>query len=284
MGKIDSDIQATAADGPAPPPYTEAAQGSHEHAEAQTRASPTTTPYAPFPPIMSAHYQWKLTKTFHLGESADKRLYAASTHTGWGSTGQGIILYNGPTDKDPKLAAVGEESKGNQTSPNSVITLPPLPGSPEKRCTEIMRASADGDTVNLRFSIEVGHAKEELRREGFAWQTVSKGDEAKKLADAPFDVVFKLLRVSGQAGGGGGSGSKEAQEVLAVFGWNHGLSMTTPFRIQFIGDGRAAEMGERWAMMVIITGLRLWWLKSQHRISPKALASGEVGIVPGAVG
>ncbi|MBE3041499.1 hypothetical protein IMZ48_02740, partial [Candidatus Bathyarchaeota archaeon] len=138
MGKADSDFQATAADGPAPPPYTEAGQGSHEYAvtprgdEApQTPVNPTTTPYAPFPPIMSAHYQWKLTKTFHLGESADKRLYAASTHTGWGSTGQGIILYNGPTDKDPKLAAVGEENKWTQTSPNSVITLPPLPGSPE---------------------------------------------------------------------------------------------------------------------------------------------------------
>ncbi|MBE3041603.1 hypothetical protein IMZ48_03290, partial [Candidatus Bathyarchaeota archaeon] len=144
--------------------------------------------------------------------------------------------------------------------------------------------SVDGKTVNFHFSIEVGHAKEQLRREEFAWQTVAKGDEAKKLADAPFDVVFKVLRLSEKAGRGGGEGSKDAQEVLAVFGWNHGLSMTTPFRIQFIGDGRAAEMGDRWSMMVIITGLRLWWLKSQHRISPKALASGEVGIVPGAVG
>lgn len=295
MGKADADFQATTADGLAPPPYTEAAQGSHEQAEtlrgdeAPTPVDPMTSPYRPFPPIMGAFYQWKFTRTFHLGESADQRLYAASTHAGWGrkSWGPGIILYNGATETDPRLATVGEEPRSNYFSLNSIITLPPLPGSPQETCTEIMRASTNQKMVNFQFSIEVGHGKE-LRREEFAWQTVAKGEEAKKLADAPFEGAFKLIRLSDQAGGSGGTGSKEApgegQEALAVFAWNRSLSITNPFRIQFMGSDRPAVMGERWAMMVVITGLRLWWLRHQGRVSPTVVASGEAGMVPGAVG
>lgn len=300
MGKTDADFQATTtattADGPPPPPYTEAPDGSHEQAEtlrgleAQTPAGPMTSPYWPFPSIMGAYYQWKMTGTFHLGESPDQRLYAVSVHTGWslnGRGGPGVVLHNGPTNKDPRLATAGEESRWHNFSLNSIITLPSLPGSPQETCTEIMRAGTDQKTVKFQFSIEVGHGKE-LRREEFVWQTVSKGEEAKKLADAPFEAGFKLIRASDRTGGSGGTASKEAegdlQEVLAVFAWNRSLSITKPFRIQFTGDHRTAVMGERWALMVVITGLRLWGLKHQGRVNPRAVASVEAGTVNGAVG
>ena len=296
MGKVDEDLQAIAPDSPAPPPYSEAAQGSYGQAQASegedspTSIDSTMSAYRPFPLITGAYYQWKMSATFHLGESADQRLYAVSTHIGWGRKGRpGIILHNGSTNKDPMLAAAGEEPGWNDFSPNSVMMLPPLPGSPQERCTELMRAGVSEKIVHFRFSIEVGHGKK-LQREDFVWQTC-KGEEAKKLVDEPWECGFKLMRLPDRAAGRSGEGSKEApslpgegQEILAVFAWNRGWSLTNPFRIQFVGSGRRAVMGERWELMVVITALRLWWLKRQGRVSPNVVVSGEAGIVPGATG
>lgn len=295
MGKADEDLQAVATDGPAPPPYSEATRGSSGQAPAAGDGAPapiesTTSAYRPFPPVTGAYYQWKMSATFHLGESADQRLYAVSTHIGWAKNRRpGIVLHNGTSDKDPVLAVAGEEHGWNDFSPNSVITLPPLPGSPQERCTEIMGAGTSGKTVYFRFSIEVGHGKE-LRREEFVWQAC-KGEEAKKLVDAPWECGFKLTRLSDQAGPSNGESHKEVpgvtgdgQEVLAIFAWNRGWSITNPFRVQFVGSGRGAVMGERWELMVVITGLRLWWLKRQGRVSERVVASREAGAVPGATG
>ena len=296
MGRFNEDLQAITADGPAPPSYSEVAQGLDGQAQASgeidvpTSIDPTTSAYRRFPAITGAFYQWKMSGTFHLGESPDQRLYAVSTHLGWGSKGRaGVVLHNGTTSKDPMLAAAGEEPGWNDFSLNSVIMLPPLPGSPHENCTEIMRTGVSGKVVHFRFSIEVGHGKE-LRREDFVWQTC-KGEEAKKLVGGPWECGFKLTRVDNQVEGGSGAASKEAhgqttegQEILAMFAWNRGWSITNPFRIQFVGSGGRAVMGDRWELMVIITGLRLWWLKHQGRISPSVVVAGEAGVVPGATG
>lgn len=269
MGKADEALQATPAEDPAPPPYSEATQGSSGQAGPSEGPAPphaATSVYRPFPQITSAYYQWKMTLTFHLGESADQRLYAVSTYPGWSSKeNPGIILHNGPTKEDPMLATAGEHPGWNVFSPNSMITLPPLAGdSSQERRTEAMRASVSGKAVHFRFSIEVGDGEggAGLRREEFVWQTC-KGEEAKGLVEAPWQCGFKLTRASDQQSGGGssGGGTKEAaagegQEVLAIFAWNRGWSITNPFRVQFVAP--RGVMGERWELMVIITGLRLW--------------------------
>lgn len=289
MGNPDEDLQAIPTDGP-PPPYSEVAEGSNAQARAPqgsdvpAPADSATSAYRPFPAVTGAYYQWKMSATFHLGPSADQRLYAVSTHMGWAGKGRpGIVLHNGPTNKDPMLAAAGEEAVWNDSSPNSVIILPPLPGSPQEMCTETMRAGVSGKDVNFRFSIEVVRERE-VWREEFVWETC-KGEEAKRLVDSPWECGFKLTRPAGQAGGSSAAGSKEAhgeQEILAIFAWNRSWSITNPFRIQFVGDRRKDAMGERWELMVVITGLRLWWLKRQGRVSASVVASGGAGIVPGA--
>lgn len=120
MGKANADFQAITADDAPPPPYSEAAPEPHEQAQASGEndvpisIGSTTSPYRPFPLVTGAYYQWKMSATFHLGESADQRLFAVSTHTGWGRKSRpGIILHNGLTDKDPMLAAAGEQPGWN---------------------------------------------------------------------------------------------------------------------------------------------------------------------------
>ncbi|KAH9999745.1 hypothetical protein F4779DRAFT_604991 [Xylariaceae sp. FL0662B] len=275
-------FQVTTDDGPPPPSYTETLQTPTPNTQTppayvQMPTNSMISPYRSFPSLITAYYQWKITREFHLGEDNNRRLYCVSTHAGltdWGPGKPGIILHNGPTGKHPMLAAAGEEPNWNSFALNSVITLPSLSRAPGQTSTEVMRASTTQNTVRFQFSVEVGHGTY-LRREDFEWRK-SKGDDDKGLVEPPWTCGFKLMRLSHPEKDG-------SEEVLAVFAWNHGLSLT-PFRIQFRKGGLADVLGERFALMVIITALRLWGLKHQGRTSSSTVASGEAGIVPGATG
>ncbi|KAI2638973.1 hypothetical protein GGS26DRAFT_543466 [Hypomontagnella submonticulosa] len=300
MGKPeDSGLQETSGGDVAPPPsYTEAVRDTQRdspapppdydpHAPKRT----TISPYQPFPQLLEAHYQWTSASVFHLGDSANKRLFAVSVHTGLGGKGPGrpgMILHNGPTDKDPMLAASSDEGKASTYSPNSIITLPALSnGASGGYCTEIMRAARSLDTAVFRFSIEV--EQKELRREDFEWRK-SKGDEVKDFVEPPWKCGFKLVRLSTQQNStsNGSAASQRVtsadQEVVAVFVWSSTWSVMAPFRVQFRGSGRDGSLGERFTLMTAITSLRLWWLKLQGRTSESTIAAGEVGLVPGATG
>ncbi|KAI1380901.1 hypothetical protein F4677DRAFT_405059 [Hypoxylon crocopeplum] len=296
MGKLEDTELKTAEDGDlAPPPYTEVAQEPHRADSTPDHNShiPMTTevsPYRPFPSVLHAHYQWKITMVFHLGEPANKRLFAVSTHTelnGKGPGKPGIVLHNGPTDKYPMLAAAGREPNADFLSLNSIIILPSLSGGTTgKNCTEIMRAGTSSDQAVFRFSIEVGQSKD-LRRENFEWRKC-KGDEVKSLVDPPWSCGFKLVRLPYHPGdnansedGTSSNVTDQNQEVIAIFAWNPNWSMMHPFKIEFRGSGQTGAMGERFSLMVVITGLRLWYLKHQGKASRNTIRHQELGIMPG---
>ncbi|OTB16650.1 hypothetical protein K445DRAFT_21604 [Daldinia sp. EC12] len=284
-----------------PPPYAEAVQESHYETSISPGGAPHTStntgisPYRPFPPVLSAHYQWKMiTPVFHLGDTTDKRLFAVKVHTGFSGYGPGrpgVVLHNGPTDKHPMLAAAGDEYYASSLSLNGIITLPSLSdGTAERTCTEILRAATSLDTVVFRFSIEVGPNNNELWREDFEWRK-SKGNEDKDLVDAPWKCGFKLFRLSPQTGKGSNTPNEtlqkiatKDQELVAVFAWSNTLHLMDPFKIEFRGNGKTGALGERFALMTVITGLRLWGLRAQRRTSESKVAAGEAREVPGTAG
>jgi hypothetical protein len=230
------------------------------------------------------------TTVFHLGDETNKKLFAVSVHTGWTGKGPGrpgTILHNGPTDKDPMFAAAGEEfgEPGSTISPNSAITLPPLSaGAPGGRCTEIMRSTTSQGTAVFRFTIEVQQGDGSLQRENFEWQKC-KGEEA-KIIDPPWKTGFKLVRLSHRPSSSVGEKSQEVTseglEVVATFFWNDSWSLMDPFKLEFMGSGRTGALGDRFALMTIITGLRLQWLRIQSRTKERNIQRGEARFVPGA--
>ncbi|KAI2625902.1 hypothetical protein GGR54DRAFT_522013 [Hypoxylon sp. NC1633] len=241
-------------------------------------------PYQPIPLVLDAYYQSKIiTRVFHLGEPTNKRLFAVSVHTGTGSKPM-MTLHNGPTEKDPMLAAAGEGHDDHTFPLDSIITLPELSsGTSGEMCTEIMRSDTSLDRAVFRFSIEVGQ-KGELQREDFEWRRC-QGDEVKKFVTRPWTCGFQLVRLSCRAGQKTDSGngadprtSGEDEDVVALFAWNHGLSLLHPFRIDFRGSGQTGILGERFSLMTIITGLRLWGLKHQGRTSPHSIRSSKAGM------
>lgn len=216
--------------------------------------------YRPIPPLMNAYYPFKITRTCHLGDSTNHKLYAVSSYAGLDNKGPGgpcIVLCNGPSEQDPPLAVAGEAENWNAQSTTSVITLPPLsPGvdTAQKWTTssvpEIMRAHLTDDRriASFRFSVEVDQKDGGYQREEFEWRKRSKDQ-----LDG-FKNGFELVRRN-----------SVPQDVVAIIGFKGMVSFSKPFKIEFVGSGVTGKLGDRWSIMVIITALRLWVLGLQDR-------------------
>ncbi|KAI0126099.1 hypothetical protein BJ170DRAFT_633806 [Xylariales sp. AK1849] len=250
-----------------PPPAYSAAAPIHTQEQSDTKQSiPDIKPVAhinrQFPPTFNAYYQKKITTTFHLGEHAKEPLYALRTHAGWSGL-PGIVLHNGPSDTDPPLAAAGNE---NVWSKHTVVILPPLPGTTEESSNEFMRTNVSWKTITYPFTIDVGEGQN-TRRENFEWRH-SRGGEIKELDRHSWG--WKLVRLTAHAPGPGGErnerpvgATSDGKEVVAVWARYSGWSLTKAFKFQFLGSGATGEMGERWAVMAVITALRIWYLEWQ---------------------
>lgn len=235
----------------------------------------------PFPTVLSAYCQLKFTRVFHLGDTVNHKLYAVSSYAGISSrsrNGSSVVLHNGPSDDDPVLAVAGEDSTWSYGSAVSIITLPPLASTPGSRgigattptetdaAREVMQPSllSDLKTVVFRFSIEVGNRN---RRESFEWRKI-EGEEL----DSNMKHGFKLVRLRSDLipFRGDGEHGDESEEPVAKVGWKHAWSLK-PFTIQFLGAGLTGELGDRWALMAVMTGLRVWYLDMQKRTTASAV-------------
>ena len=244
-----------------------------------------------FPPVMSAYAQWGQFKTFNLcGANDSQPLCLVEVHTGFSGekplgSRPGIHLHNGMSKKDLVLAAAGDElqiaSRAYSFNLESTILLPqpgPL-GAPrvEGLVTEMMQARIRDDKVSFIFSIEIGQG-EKIRREHFEWRKFDKGDEDSKAGG------FRLLWLSAGRSSDVGdhcdgnispSAANEA-ELVALLSWSKGLaSLKHAFTLKLLGSGLSDTLGERWKLMVVVTALRLWYLKANGRTTKAVVAIGE---------
>ncbi|KAI1257037.1 hypothetical protein MGN70_000075 [Eutypa lata] len=212
-----------------------------------------------FPPSFGLYVDSVLSRKFVLGEHQSQPLYAVSVHVGW--SGQpSTVLHNGPSTKHPPLAAADASTFGS----SSTVDLPPLPQQEQQQQQQERLKSAGGLCFNkkMRFAVEVGG-----HRETFEWRH-SRGPEVAALGGS--HAGWKLVRLSTDApdgGGGGGGGaatfvqggakSSDGLEVVAVWA-NARMSLTKQLQFQFLGSGAGGILGERWALMAVITALRMW--------------------------
>lgn len=192
----------------------------------------------------------------------------------------GFYLHDGPSLEDPIIAAVGEVSrsaaKALSFNCNSTVMLPSLAPT-GAMVTETMRAATSPDKVPVfRFSIEVG--TKELQRENFEWRKV------KKFADTGTGG-FQLFRAKCLPGGAsetGGSAlghaeSLDVPETVAVLTWAKGaLVRKHEFTLSLKGSGLSGELGDRWTLAVVMTALRLWYMRWLGRTSKFSISIGEM--------
>ncbi|KAF5516954.1 hypothetical protein CGCS363_v001882 [Colletotrichum siamense] len=278
----------SSAPGVAPPAYTPfdtaASSSSSSATQGPFQMSPSTTPYQPFPSSMSAYYQLKITRTFHLGDSNNHKLFAVSSWSGTSSKSPGIpciILHNGPNPEDPVLAVCSDEKNWSPLANyprtlHSSMILPSLEAYPsgkgkeEKHATEDLRPVIfNGSHVDsFRFSIEVPQPNNEagtsrLLREDFEWRRTSKDGLN------GYNNGFELFRLKSdirpEKTSSDVGGSEPESEALAAILFKGSLSVNKPFYFEFKGRGLTGELGDRWSVMSMMTGIRIWFLFFAHR-------------------
>ncbi|KAI0377630.1 hypothetical protein F5Y04DRAFT_291690 [Hypomontagnella monticulosa] len=242
--------------------------------EPGTRA--TTPVNGPFPPSWNLYHRLSIGRVLTLGPHGRQPLFAVSQHMGWWAAQPDLVLHRGPGSNLPPLAAgMGGVGLGR----HSVIYLPPLPGSgldfSQEYLLRIESASAKTDHrppfVRFRFTIEVGPSSRPWRRETFEWRYTYSEKVSNllggalsgwtwtwalvRLPDIFTDPWSRIMK---------GPQSGDDYEIVAVWAYAR-LSMTKVLRFRFLGSGATGLLGTRWAIMAVMTALRMYQRQQRNK-------------------
>ncbi|KAI1161685.1 hypothetical protein F5B18DRAFT_627259 [Nemania serpens] len=230
-----------------------------------------------FPPVLNAYFR-AFTSTFHVGEKKDKPCFAVRMHSGF-TKNPGLVLHDGPTDKDPVLATVTRK-----TLTAFALTVPAREGiaHDNESQTVTMTVLANLKHKNFRFTADVG-AGQQTYSEEFEWRS-SHGSEVKELDG--YKWGWKLVRLSSQPLGNGGdratraSGSaSDGLEVVAVWAHNNSLSMSKVFKFEFLGSARTGMLGDRGRVLALMSALIIW--QGESHLTTPLVTGVEAGVAAG---
>lgn len=209
-----------------------------------------------FPPEFNLYNASIVGRSFQLGEHQNAPIYLVATHAGW--SGQpAVVLHTSTSSKSPPLATANYKTFGS----DATIVLPPL--NPKLGPSEKLLKS--GMFIRtFSFSVEVPAGPDgQLRSESFEWRHSKSGDVA--TLGSVWGRGWKLVRM----GGGVAAGS----DVVAVFTAGP-LSLTKKFCFKFVGAGEDGSLGERWAVMAVISAIAIWEKERRRRNNSGAAAAG----------
>lgn len=146
------------------------------------------------------------------------------------------------------------------------VTLPPLPG--EVRVQPIPVAAPGLMSSTFTFRVEVpwpvagpnGGSNVQWRKEAFEWR---RSNSLAVSALGGSSQGWKLVRLSkelppgGRTVAGTGPPSGDGFEVVAAC-TTAVMSLTKLWKFCFLGTGVSGALGERWAVMAVISGLATW--------------------------
>ncbi|KAL0469381.1 hypothetical protein QR685DRAFT_285162 [Neurospora intermedia] len=244
--------------------------------------------YRPFPPVINLYGNFSgvidaVTTLKLCGADKSDFLYVVEIHHGLTPRGPlhfrpGLYLRNGTGTKAPILAAAGDEDREpllmSTFSVKSLIMLPPPPDvevkNPRDLVTEIMYAKKTSDgTVSFRFSIEVGLKMKS--REEFEWRKLT-GKDKTNTQHARFILVRPPPSSTSAASS---SSTQEEIEILADLTFCNVMSVNHLFVLELKGAAASGEMGDRWTLMVVVTALRLYWLRCYGKTNKSVVGIGQ---------
>lgn len=191
-----------------------------------------------------------------LGEHQFPALYFVSLHPG------GLALHNGPSEDYPPLATVAftDPQLGRRVD----VRLPPL-GPPPTPNPPIALTLTRGHPPVFTFRVEVpsfAGVAGGFRQERFEWRRSNASRAVGVLGGSA--VGWELVRLANElppagraAGAGTGPPSGDGHEVVAAC-TSAVLSMTKLWKFAFLGTGLCGALGERWAVMAVVSGVVLW--------------------------
>ncbi|KAK4114685.1 hypothetical protein N656DRAFT_776863 [Canariomyces notabilis] len=253
-------------------------------------------------------------KTFKLcGATEDDFLYLVEAHYGFTPRGPlhfgpGYYLRNGTGLKSPILAATGDEFPlplvVQLLRPKTVVKLPPLDQekNPHDMVTEIVRSTTSKEHgVAFGFEIEVGVKR--MIREAFEWRKTGRASssssnnnnsgEVEEHHDANAGTRYTLYRLApGHASRSlnvsearpsrstsSSSSSPPVDEtkvqIVADLIFGNVLNWKHPFTLELKGAGLTGELGDRWALMVVMTSLSLFFLRQAGKTNKTTVAAAQ---------
>jgi hypothetical protein len=254
------------------------------------------TGYRPFPAVVNLYSNasgvLNALKTQKLcGATENDFLYLVEAHFGFTPRGPlhfgpGYYLRNGVTIKDPILAATGSEFPlpflVQLFDPKTSVKLPPLDQekSPRDMVTEVLHASKSKELgVAFRFAIEVGVKTKQ--REEFEWRKV-EGHKQEDENEKGTGTRYKLHRlaagspsVSGPSFSSSSPTPVDDTKVVADLLFRNVLNLRHPFTLELKGAGLTGELGERWALMVVMTSLSLHFLRQYGKTNKATVGAAQ---------
>lgn len=233
----------------APPPYSPPAPGRiypHQLSSARATQQPATRPPSnverQFPPEFALYSASMLGTRYHLGEHQDTPIYAVTTHSGW-SGNPDVVLHSALLATSPPLATANFKTFSSDTT----IQLPPLNASSAATQTTLQGSMFQR---HFFFSVEIPLSNGQMHSEPFEWRT-TRGDDVQTLGG--WGSGWKLMRAPGPA-----------EEIVAVFTGGM-LSLTKKFCFKFVGAGDSGALGERWAVMAVVSAMAIWEKERRSR-------------------
>lgn len=251
-----------------------------------------------FPPSINLYrdaFPGALQRRYFLGEHQATPLYAVAAwlsspyhhhHNTSPSLSSSLVLHNGPSEDYPPLATASYDNVWGGRRTMHVV-LPPLPGQERSEPIVVQTGTTSplllgggggmgggaSNALAFSFSVEVpwpttlphepNHPDASTlswRKEPYEWRR-SNSYAVGGLGGS--SQGWKLVRLANELPPGGlavaGSGppSGDGHEVVAVC-TNAVMSMTKLWKFSFLGTGLSGVLGERWAVMAVMTGLVIW--------------------------
>ncbi|KEY68498.1 hypothetical protein S7711_08351 [Stachybotrys chartarum IBT 7711] len=223
--------------------------GSSDSKVSVSSASPGIT----LPVAFNLYYKRSWGLKFRLGEHDSAIVYSAGLPLGWNGD---LIVYGGPSSDDAPLAAVRWASARG----DSAVTLPsPAPGVPQ--IVEELRNNSSMLHTSHQFTIAVS-AGPFPQPQKFEWRQASS-DELEPLGES--SRGWKLMY---------------GNEIVAL--WANasiGRHVSKTARFMFVNSGATGEFGQTWALMAVVTFLRLWQLQMQSLMTSAASGNAITSVV-----
>lgn len=271
------------------------------------------TAYRSFPPVMNLYGNFsgvvKALRTFKLcGATENEFLYLVEAHYGFTSRGPlcfgpGYYLHNGTSLKSPIRAATGDEYPipflAQLFRSKTTVKLPPLEQerNPRDMVTEVVQSTSSKEHgVAFAFEIEVG--VERMVREAFEWRKMHGASSSSNDANtndnnedgghSDSGTRYMLCRLApgqacrsrAEASRFGASGVPTTVEetkvqVVAELRLNNVLNWKHPYTLELKGPGLTGELGERWALMTVVTSLTLYYLRQVGKTNKTTVAAAQ---------
>lgn len=213
-----------------------------------------------FPPAFNVYLRDNSSGLHLLGQHRDEPIYAVWTHMGLTGKNSHVVLHNGPTNMHPMIASA--ETTGH----HAVIRLPPLPGVDAENTREVLGNRSTLFSQSWEFAIEVGDPSgpDAPHRERFEWRS-SHGEELRQLDHNTHSHGWKLVRLdkpaavpAGRHGERAAGVTSDGLEVVAISAENQSFSTSKALRFAFLGSGATGELGDRFALMTVMSALWIW--------------------------